>query len=325
MRVSRIHVESSTAGSQSYAFDSQLGLVSGSPTENERFLAVFRNLFLGIKRQSTIFVKVEDIEIELSADMVPLIGERLAGEFEIIDLALSPAIRTDPTDIRDVQAVVARAALETVGVLAPTLDLERIDQAILAVDRYRDPLANDAHAAYLRRTGLLQLFSRRSGRDLLDPDDPVVRQLDQFDDVLANRRRQVASSSSALPQEASAATTVIRDLVSTRLGGIPPEMAAEMNNQAAERDISQWVAQQHDRQITPVLDAACERHAAGIPPLGSMPLVLDMRRVEGLPPGGDALLRAVDRFGDDLQVIAVGASDDVGAWLRDLFRPTARC
>lgn len=319
MRLSRVIVESGTADSRTFEFGANFSVIVESPADAERLVAVFRNLYLGSKRGCQIFATIDDVEFEITNDMVPLVGQRLAGEFGVLDLALPPAITTNPTDIRDVQATVARAALETVGATRPTLDLARLDEAAVAVDQYRDPLANDPHAAYLRRTGLLQLFSRRPGRESLDPNDPAVQQLARFDQVLADRRRQVSSSSPPLPEEFEHATTSLRELVSARTGGTPLEMVATMSTEAIERDVAQWVGQQHDRQVTPMVTDACERHAEGIDVLGSIPIVLDLRRIDGLPPGGDAVRSAARLYGEDLQFIVLVADDDSRRWVENTF------
>lgn len=317
MRISRIEVESPTGEARTFALHPQATTFDESPTDTERLLSVFRNLYLGIKRRCRIFAVIDNVELEITDEMVPLIGQRLAGEFRVLDLAVPPPIATDPTDIRDVQAVVARAALETLGVVLPTLDAERIDQAVLAVDRYRDPLANDAHASYLRTTGLLQLFSRRSGRELLDPEDPVVARLARFDDTLTDRRRQISSSAPPLPDEVERATGTLRELVSARMGGIPPENAATMSQEAVESDIAQWVIQQHDRQLTPIITESLSRHAEGIHVVGSIPVVLDLRRVQGFPPGGDAIRWASREHGDELQFIVLVGSPESRLWIEN--------
>lgn len=319
MRISRVEVESGNGSTNDYAFGPELAVVSGSPAETERILVAFRNLYMGVKRGCQLFATVNDVEFEITSDMVPLIGQRLGGQFHVIDLALPPAISTDPTDIRDVQAVVARAALETVGAVPATLDLARLDQAAVAVDQYRDPFANDAHAAYLRRTGLLQLFSRRSQRVLLNSDDPAVLQLSRFDQVLTDRRRQLSSSTPPLPAEFAHATDALRELVSARMGGMPSEVAATMTPEAVERDVAQWVAQQHDRLITPIVAELCDRHAAGIDVLGPIPIVLDLRRVEGLPPGGDAMRWAARQHGGELQFIVLVGDGDNRRWIETTF------
>lgn len=319
MKISRVVVESGSDGVRTFAFGPGLTVLSESPADAERLLAVFRNLYLGIKRGCQIFATIDDVEFEVTNDMVPLMGQRMAGQFGVIDLALPQPIATNPTDIRDVQSVVARAALETVGAIPATLDLERLDQAMLAVDQYRDPLANDAHAAYLRRTGLLQLFSRRSGQDLLDSNDPAVRQLARFDQVLISRRRQLGSSSPPLPEEFEEATVALRELVSARMGGIPPAMAAAMSPEAIERDVAQWVVQQHDRQVTPVVAELCSQHATGIDVLGPIPMVLDLRRIDGLPPGGDAMRWAARHHGERLQFIVLVGDDDTRRWVETTF------
>lgn len=322
MRISRIEVESGSSGTHTFVLDPRATTVDEPPTDTERLLSVFRNLYLGIKRRCRIFAAIDDVEFEVTDDMVSLIGQRLAGEFRVLDLALPPLIATDPTDIRDVQAVVARAALETVGAVPPTLDLERIDQAMLAVDRYRDPLANDAHATYLRNTGLLQLFSRRSGRELLDPDDPVVAQLARFDEALIDRRRQIGSSAPPLPDEFERATSTLRELVSARMGGIPSEVAATMSPAAIESDVAQWVAQQHDRQVTPIVAERLSRHAEGIPVIGPIPVVLDLRRVQGFPPGGDAMRWAAREHADQLQFIVLVGSAESRRWIESTVAST---
>ena len=319
MRVSRVVVESGTTSARTFEFNSNLSVINEPLLDAERLLAVFRNLYLGIKRGSAIFATIDGVEFEITSDMTPLVGQRLGGQFAIVDLASPPEIKTDPTDIRDVQAVVARAALETVGATCPTLDVARLDQAATAVDRYRDPLANDAHAAYLRRTGLLQLFSRRSGNELLDANDPAVQQLARFDKVLADRRRQVSSSTAPLPSEFAHATQTLRELVTARMGGIPADMAAKMSPEAVQRDVAQWVLQQHDRQITPIVAEICARHAEGIDVLGSVPIVLDLRRVDGLPPGGDAMRWAARLHSESLQFIVLVSNDDSRRWVESTF------
>lgn len=315
MRITRVVVESGTAPPRVFALDPNVAIVFESPTDAERLLTVFRNLYLGIKRNCQIFASIDEVEFEVTNDMIPLIGQRLGQRFGLVDLALPPPIATEPTDVRDVQAVVARAALETIGAIPATLDLERLDQGMAAVDQYLDPLANDAHAAYLKRTGLLQLFSRRTGRDLLDDNDPAVKQLKGFDQALAGRRRQISSSSAPTPDEFAHATESLRVLVSARMGGIPPDMAASMTNEAVERDVAHWVAQQHDRQIGPIVAERCARHAEGIDVLGSIPIVIDTRRVDGLPPGGDSMRWASRQHGDDLQFIVLAADDDQRRWV----------
>lgn len=319
MRISRVEVESGLGTTKTHAFGSDVAAINESPADTERLLAVFRNLFLGLKRGCQVFAVIDDVEIEVTNDMVPLIGQRLGGQFSVIDLALPPTTSGESIDIRDVQAVVARAALETVGSIPATLDLARLDQAAIGVDHYRVPLADLAHTAHLRRTGLLQLFSRRSGRDRLNADDPAVLQLSRFEQTLTDRRRQISASAPPLPEEFSRATDVLRELVSARMGGMSEEMAATMSPEAVERDVMQWVAQQHDRMITPVVAEACERHAAGIDVLGPIPMVIDMRRVEGLPPGGDALRWAARRHANDLQFIVLVGGGDNRRWIENTF------
>lgn len=319
MKISRVEVESPNGTTSQHAFGPELAVISESPAETERILAVFRNLYMGVKRGCRLFAIVDDVEFEITSDMVPLIGQRLDGQFHVIDLALPPAINTDPTDIRDVQAVVARAALETVGATSATLDLVRLDQAVAAVDRYREPFANDAHTAYLRRTGLLQLFSRRSQRALLDSDDPAVLQLSRFDQVLTDRRHHISSSTPPRPADVAHATDTLRELVSARMGGMPPETAATMTPEAVERDVAQWVAQQHDRMITPIVAELCDRHAAGIDVLGPIPIVLDLRRVEGLLPGDDAIRWAARQHSGDLQFIVLVGNSDNRRWIESTF------
>lgn len=319
MRISRVEIESGFGTTRSHEFARYVAAVSESPADTERLLAVFRNLYLGLKRGSKIFAVVDDIEIEVTNDMLPLIGQRLGGQFNIVDLALPPTTENEPVDIRDVQAVVARAALETVGAIPATLDLARLEQAAVGIDQYRDPLADLAHTAHLRRSGLRQLFSRRSGRELLESDDPTVLQLSRLQQTLTHRRRQLSASAAPLPQEFSHATNVLRELVSARTGGMPEDMAASMSPEAIERDVMQWVAQQHDRMITPVVAEACERHAVGIDVLGSIPMVIDMRRVEGLPPGSDALRWAARRHADNLQFIVLVGGSDNRRWIETTF------
>lgn len=319
MRISRVVVEPGTATSRTFAFESDLAVISESPSQTERLIVVFRDLYLGIKSECQIFACIDDVEFEITSDMVSLIGQRLAGRFSVVDLALPPPIKNDPTDIRDVQSVVARAALETVGAIPPTLDVERLDQAALAVDQRLDPLAENAHAAHLRRTGLLQLFSRRSGRDLLDRGDPTVQQLLSFNRVLAARRGQVSSNSAPSTEELANATESLRALVSARIGGLPPEMAAQMTTAAMEQDMAHWVLQQHDRQMSPIVAEKCARHAEGIEVLGPVPLVIDLSRVEGLPPGSDSLRWASRQHGADLQFIVIVGNDNKRSGVEGLF------
>ncbi len=319
MRISRVIVGSGTGDSSEFEFSSNLSVITEQPADAERLLSVFRNLYLGIKGGCQIFATVDGVEFEMTDEMIPLVGARMDGQFAVVDLALPPEISTDPTDIRDVQAVVARAALETVGAIRPTLDTAHLDKATLAVDRLREPLANDAHAAYLRRAGFLQLFARRSGRQLLDPNDPVVRELASFDTVLENRRRQISSSGEPLPSEVAHATDALRELMSARIGGAAPETVAQMTPEAVEQDLAQWVVQQHDRQVTPVVAEICARHAEGIDVLGSVPIVIDLRRLEGLPPGGDAMRWAARLHSDELQFVVLVSDDDSRRWVESAF------
>ena len=315
MKASRVIVASGTTAAQTFVCDPELAIIAESPEEADRLVTVFRNLFLGVKRGSQVFATIDDIEFEMTNDMMPLVGQRLARQFDVVDLALPPVISAESTDARDLHAAVARAALETSGAIVPTLDLERIDQATVAVDRAREPLAQAAHAAFLRRTGIFQLFSRRSGRDLLDPNNPTVSQLARFDQVLADRRRQITAEADPLPYESANATAMLRELVSSRMGGLASESAAAMTPEAIERDVAHWVAQQHDRQMTPLLAEICARHAKGIDVLGPIPVILDLRRVHGLPPGGDAIRWAARSYGDDLQFIVLVSNDENRRWI----------
>lgn len=319
MRISRIVIASGTAPPRTFAFDPKVATVFESPADAERLLAALRNLYLGTKRNCQIFATIDGVEFEITNDMAPLIGQRLNREFGVVDLAVPAPMTADPTDIRDVQSVVARAALETIGTLPATLDLSRIDQASTAVERHIKPLASDAHAAYLKRTGLLQLFSRRNGRKALDLADPTVKQLTSFEQVLTDRRRQVSSSSPPTPREINHATDTLRILMSARMGGIPPSMASSMSPEAVEREVAQWVTRQHDRQLSPVLAELCSRHARGVDVLGSIPIVIDLRRVEGLPPGGDSMRWASRQHGDQLQFIMLVADKDKCRWVERAF------
>lgn len=319
MRISRVIVEAGTPNARTFEFGSNLSVLTESPADAERLLAVFRNLYLGIKRSCQIFVTIDGIEFEITSEMALLAGQRFDGRFSVLDLALPTEIGADPTDIRYVHAMVARAALETVGATCPTLDLARLDQAALAVDRNRGPLVDDTHASQLRRTGLRQLFSRRSNHESLDPKDSAVRQLARFERVLSDRRRQVSSSTAPLPSEFALATDTLRELVSARRGGIPPEVAAAMTPEAVERDVAQWVVQQHDRQMTPIVAQTCARHAEGIDVLGAVPIVIDLRKVAGLPPGGDAMRWAARLHGEKLQFIALVSDDDSRHWVESAF------
>lgn len=323
MKVSRVVVGGASKASQTFACDPSLVVISTSTVNAERLLAAFRNLYRGIDHDCQIYVSIDGVEFPVTKAMTPLIGERLDGRFDVLDLTHPTPISPGATDIRDVQALVARAALEITGRVSHILDLERIDQTVLAIDRYRNPLSADSPMPHSSNTGLLQLFSRRTGQEFLDADDPAVKQLARFDAVLAARRRQIASSDGPRPDEFAMAVDMLRELVSARPGGVPRDSAATMSTDAVQRDIVQWTAQQHDRQMTPMIAETCARHAEGVSVLGPIPIVLDMRRIEGLPPGGDAIRWASRQHGEALQFIVLVDDDDARRWIERTFDPSA--
>lgn len=319
MRISRVVVAPGTAASRTFVFEPDLAVISETPAETERLLAAFQNLYLGSRHDSQIFATIDGVEFEISSGMMPLIGERLGGQFGILDLAVPPSIATNPTDLRDAQSVVARAALEIVGAIPATLNLERIDQAAFAVDRHLDQFANAAHAAHLQRAGVRQLFSRRAGRDILDPGDPAVGHLIALEQTLAQHRRNIDANATPSPDDHTTAREALRVLVSVRIGGLPPEMAAAMTTDAIEQDVMQWVVQQHDRQVAPIVAEVCSRHAAGIDVLGPIPAVIDLRGIEGLPPARDSMRWAARQHGERLQFIVLVSDDDTRRWIEGTF------
>lgn len=303
MWISRIVVNEDGV-SRRFALSPGTSPVDESPTDTERITSILRNLFLGIKHQCQLFATIDGIEFEISSEMALLMGERFRGRFSVIDVASPVRLGTTDVDEADTRAVVVRAALETIEAMPTTLDLDQIDRAAIAVDAQRDPLAEQALQRHLQRIGLRSLFARRDGRALLDPDDPAVRQLQQFDDVLADRRRQLVTDTPAFPNEYAHASMTLRDVfadASTDVGEIAAATA--------------WLADRHARQVETTVTTALGIHAAGEGVLGSIPLVIDFRSVEGEPPAADIIAEVIAAHADALQVILVPGDRANRAWL----------
>jgi len=323
MKFSRITVAPGTAASRTFEFEPNVAIVAESPEDSERLVRAFSDLYLGIEREYQIFATIDEIEFEMTSDMVPLVGERLDGEFSVVDLATPAEIDPDDANPDQVESTVARAALETLGAASPTLDLTHFDRAALTIDRSRREILNAAHTSSQRRTGLLQVFARRNRHDSLDANDAAVQRLERFDMVLADRRRQVSAHDEPSPSEMERAAAALRELASTRSGGMAPEMVATQDAATIERETAQWVAQQHDRLITPEVAEICTLHALGVGVLGSVPVVIDLRRVDGLLPGGDAMRWAARLHSDELQFIVLVADEDRRSWAESAFQSSS--
>lgn len=324
MQITRIEYPSDSGEPHCFVLDPRVAVVDASPSTTERLVSIVRDLYRGTKPEGRVFATIDGIEFEVNSDMVPLIGQRLDGAFDIIDLATAPDLPPDRPTTEAVHGAVARAALETVGAIPPTLDTRQLDLAAAAVDRSRDPLAEAAHSAYLQRGGLRLLFSRRSGRQLLDPNDPVVAQLARFDQVIADRRAQVSDDSPPQTDHVDRATDVMRELLSARPSGRSPETLNSLSSEAVANEIGLWMAQRHDRAVTPLLAERLERHAAGIDVVGSIPVVLDLRRVAHVLPGRDALRRSVQSRSDDLQFIALTGTGGARRWVEEALGSNVR-
>ena len=325
MRFSRIIVESEGV-SRRFAFEPDISVIDVSSADAERIASVVRNLFLGIKRNCQIFATIDGVEFEITDEMVPLIGQRFASTFQILDTATPPKLSATATEWPDVQASAIRAALETTDAILPTLDVDRLDRALAAVDHHREPLAANAHRQHLKRSGLMQLFSRRNGRHLLDPSDPAVHQLARLDSVLTDRRRQVSTGTSPFPDEYARASLALRDLLSTTLGEAAngdQRAIASMSAESVAATGRAWLNAHHERQVTPGIKAQLNAHASGVDVLGAIPAVIDLRNVEGRPPAADMLRTAVANHRRRLQFIMLPGDEGSQRWLDDLSSPAS--
>ncbi len=291
MKFSRVVIGSN--GSQlSYSFDPDVAVVDGDAEESGQIASVLESLFLGVTAECRIFATIDGIEFEIREEMVPLIGDRLGGEFGTLDLAAAPPLDLGASGWIDAEALAVRAALENVGAIPKTTNVEQVDHALAVIGEQRRS-----------RTELLQL--ERLGRALLD------------------RKNQLRVGARPTPKEHARAAMTLRDLLRTTLSR-PDESAAAVARLSG-RDVTdratEWLAAQHERQLAPLVKQRCNAHAAGANVLGAIPVVLDLRNVEGVPSAANALTTAFRNHRRRTQFIVFAGDQANREWISAVSAP----
>lgn len=286
MRFSRVLVDAAEAR-RCVELDPDVAVVDAPPAVAEGLATMVQGLFSGIKGDGRIFATIDRVEIEIVDEMVPLIGSRLSGRISVIDPTVPVALAPDAS-ITDVRAAALRAALETIGAEPPRLDLDRIDRALAAVDRLEGPAAGH---------------------------------VDRFERVLADRRRQIADGSSAIPEEYAGASLMLRVELATTLGTAAagdPRRISMMSARGVAHTARRWLATVHDQQIGPLIKRQIEFHAGGVDVLGAIPAVLDFRRVEGTPPGAQVLTTALANHRRRVQFVVLRGDAANRRWIESV-------
>ncbi len=268
-------------------FDPDVAVVDASADTLGRLVAVFRDLFAGVVPQGRVFAEIDHVEFEIAEEMIPLIGERLAGRVGVIDPTIPPPLDATTARLVDLRATVLRAASETLGAEPPVLDRAHIDGARQATSKRLDG---------------------RTGGDVA-----------RFDAVLADRQRHLATSTPATPDEIVRATLLLRSELDTTLGGAASDRdqrrVAMMSAAGAAEVTRRWLATHLDRGVTPIVKSEMAALAGGVDVLGAIPAVVDLRRVCGAPPGADALATAFANHRRRVQFIVLPGDDANRDWL----------
>ncbi len=287
MRFSRVLVEP-TEASRCVQFDPDVAVVDASAADTERIASVFRDLFLGVEPDGRVFATIDNVEFEIIDEMVPLIGSRLGGRVRVIDPTIPTTLARDAS-MADLRAAAVRAALETLSVQPPRLDLDGIDRALTTTAR------------------------RLEG--------PEAHEVARFEGVLSDRRRQLAGATPALPEEYARASMMLRVELATTLGPAAdgdPRRIAMMSARGVANTARRWLAAVHDQKVGPIIKRQIEIHAGGVDVLGSIPAVIDLRGVQGTPPGAQALATALANHRRRVQFIVLPGDEANRDWIESV-------
>ena len=288
MRFSRV-VSGSDESQESDHFDPDVAVVDERAEDSGRIASALERLFLGITSDCQIFATIDGAEFEIHDEMVPLIGERLAGSFGPLDMAAAPPLVSGATNWIDAEALAVRAALECIGALPRTTNIGQVDRALIGVDERRGSRAGDAY----------------------------LLQLERLSDVLLDRQSQLRTGNRPTPKEYARAAMALRDLLSTTLSTSDESTAdvLRLSGQAVTDRATTWLATQHERQLAPIVKQRCNSHAAGAAVLGAVPVILDLRNVEGVPVAADAITTALRNHRRRTQFIVFSGDEANRDWI----------
>lgn len=312
MQISRVIIDRDGDEPLEFVLDPDVAIVDGRAHHVDLLADVLAGLFRGTKGNARIFAGIEGIEIELTDQMVPLIGDRFGGDFQVIDLSAPVPLPGDDAGPRAATALAVRAALETTEHLPARLTVDDLDRGLERVDELREPFADRARREGQIRRGLRALFDRRdAGWVLRNSTDRRVVHLAELEETMTDRRRQIVADTPPTPIEYARAHGDLRDL----LHGLTGERTDHLSDRDIRARATAWLAADHADRIVPFLKRRFARHAGGVSVLGAVPCVIDLRHEHGDPPGSTAVTEGFGNHRRRLQFIVLRGADQLSDWM----------